>query len=136
MIRIIIPSLFFFSLLIGCTSAEEFIALDNHEWKVTSIMGNTINPGKQPGGFPTINFSDNNKLFGSTGCNKFVGSFKQDKNTISLEPGAVTKMFCPDSPEQDFLSAIRKVSSFKLEGNVLKLLDGSTDLMTLVPAEK
>lgn len=136
MIRIIIPSIFLFSLFIGCTGAEKIVDLENHEWTVTTIMGKTINPGNKPGGSPTINFSDNNKLFGSTGCNKFIGSFKRDKNTISLEPGAVTKMFCPDSPEQEFLSAIRKVSSFNLEDDVLKLLDGSTTLMTLVPAEK
>ena len=133
MIRIIIPSIFLFSLLIGCTSAEKIVDLENHEWIVTSIMGKTINPGNQPGGSPTINFSDNNKLFGSTGCNRFIGSFKLDKNSISLEPGAVTKMFCPDSPEQEFLSAVRKVSGFKFEGETLKLLNGSTTLMTLVP---
>ena len=136
MIRIIIPSIFLFSLFIGCTGSGKIVALENNEWIVTSIMGKTINPGNQPDGFPIINFSDNNKLFGSTGCNKFIGSFKLDKNNISLEPGAVTKIFCPDSPEQEFLSAIRKVSVFKFEGETLKLLNGSTTLMTLVPAEK
>ena len=136
MIRIIIPSIFLFTFFIGCTGAEKIVDLENHEWTVTSIMGKTINPGNQPGGSPTINFSDNNKLFGSTGCNKFIGSYKLDKNSISLEPGAVTKMFCPDSPEQEFLSAVRKVSGFKLEGETLKLLNGSTTLMTLVPSEK
>jgi len=136
MIRIIIPSIFLFSLFIGCTGAEKIVGLENHEWTVTSILGKTINPGNKPGGSPTINFSDNNKLFGSTGCNKFIGSFKLDKNSISLEPGALTKMFCPDSPEQDFLSAVRKVTRYKFEGEALKLLDGSTTLMTLVPAGK
>jgi heat shock protein HslJ len=136
MIRITIPSIFLFLLFIGCTGAEKINELGNHEWKVTSIMGKSINPGNQPDGFPIINFSDNNKLFGSTGCNKFIGSFKLDKNSISLEPGALTKMFCPDSPEQDFLSAVRKVTRYKFEGEALKLLDGSTTLMTLVPAGK
>ncbi len=63
-------------------------------------MGKKINPGNQPDGFPTLNFGNNNKLFGSTGCNRFIGSFKTDKNLISLEPGAVTKMHCQNSPEE------------------------------------
>ena len=136
MTRILVLPLIILSLLISCTTSEKITDLENNEWKVTSIMGKSINPGNQPDGFPIINFSDNNKLFGSTGCNKFIGSFKLDKNSISLEPGALTKMFCPDSPEQDFLSAVRKVTRYKFEGEALKLLDGSTTLMTLVPAGK
>ncbi len=136
MTRILVLPLIILSLLISCTTSEKITDLENNEWKVTSIMGKTINPGNQPDGFPIINFSDNNKLFGSTGCNKFIGSFKLDKNSISLEPGALTKMFCPDSPEQDFLSAMRKVTNYRFDGHTLNLLNGTKTIMSLVPSSK
>ncbi|KAB2844537.1 MAG: META domain-containing protein, partial [Ignavibacterium sp.] len=66
----------------------------------------------------------------------FIGSFKTDKNLISLEPGAVTKMHCQNSPEEAFLSAIKRVKEFKLEGNTLTLLNKSETIMTLIPLGK
>lgn len=124
------------SFISACSSPDLLTNLSDNEWKVISIMGKKINPGNQPDGFPTLNFGNNNKLFGSTGCNRFIGSFKTDKNLISLEPGAVTKMHCPNIPEETFLSAIKRVKEFKLEGNTLTLLNKSETIMTLIPLGK
>jgi heat shock protein HslJ len=124
------------SIISACGSPDLLTNLSDNEWKVISIRGKDINPGNQPKNFPTLNFGNNNKLFGSTGCNRFIGSFKADKNNISLEPGAVTKMYCQDSPEEAFLSAIKLVKEFKLEGNTLTLLNRSEKIMTLIPLKK
>lgn len=124
------------SIISACSNADLITNLSDKEWKVISIKGKAINPGNQPDGFPTLNFGSNNKLFGSTGCNRYIGSFKIDKNLISLQPGAVTKMYCDDSPEDAFLSAVKQVSEFKLEGNTLALLNGSKSIMQLIPIEK
>ena len=136
MIKIIISLSVMISIISACSNADLVTNLSDKEWKVISIKGKTINPGNQPDGFPTLNFGSNNKLFGSTGCNRYIGSFKIDKNLISLEPGAVTKMYCDDSPEDAFLSAVKQVSEFKFEGNTLTLLNGSKAIMQLIPIEK
>jgi len=136
MIKIIISLSVMLSIISACSNADLITNLSDKEWKVISIKGKAINPGNQPDGFPTLNFGSNNKLFGSTGCNRYIGSFKIDKNLISLQPGAVTKMYCDDSPEDAFLSAVKQVSEFKLEGNTLALLNGSKSIMQLIPIEK
>lgn len=136
MIKIVISLSVMLSIIFACSNADLITNLSDKEWKVISIKGKAINPGNQPDGFPTLNFGSNNKLFGSTGCNRYIGSFKIDKNLISLEPGAVTKMYCDDSPEDAFLSAVKQVTEFKLEGNTLTLLNGSKAIMQLIPIEK
>ncbi len=136
MIKIIISLSVMLSIISACSNADLVTNLSDKEWKVISIKGKAINPGNQPDGFPTLNFGSNNKLFGSIGCNRYIGSFKIDKNLISLEPGAVTKMYCDDSPEDAFLSAVKQVTEFKLEGNTLTLLNGSKAIIQLIPIEK
>ncbi len=130
-------SLFAFMILVnGCSSADLLTQLGGKEWNVTSIMGKTLTAEEQKNGLPSLNFSDNGKLFGSTGCNTFTGSYKLSGTSLSLEPGSMTKMFCPESTEQDFLNAINKVTNVKMDGSTLKLLNGTTNMMTLIPKAK
>ena len=126
-------SLFIFMILIyGCSSSDSVTQLGGKEWNVTSIMGKTLTAEDLTNGTPSLNFSDNGKLFGSTGCNTFAGSYKLSGTSLSLEPGSMTKMFCPESTEQDFLTAIKQVTKFRLEGSTLNLLNGSNTVMNLV----
>ena len=76
-------------------------------------MGKSLNAADITKGLPSLNFSDNGKLFGSTGCNSFTGSYKLEGTKLSLDPGAMTKMMCPDNTEQDFLNAINQVTNIK-----------------------
>lgn len=133
MLKLFIPLFVVVLLFSSCSSADLLTQLSNKEWNATTLLSKTISANEQ---IPSINFGDNGKLFGSTGCNKFVGSFKLDGNSLSLDPGAITKMFCPDSPEQDFLSAIKQVTNLKLDGTTLNLLNGAITIMTLVPKTK
>lgn len=117
----------------GCSSADLLTQLSGKEWNVTSLLGKSLTGSEE---IPSINFGDNGKLFGSTGCNNFVGSFKLESTSLSLDPGAITKMFCPDSPEQDFLTAIKQVSNLKMDGSTLNLLNGANTVMSLIPKSK
>ena len=120
----------------GCSSANLLSQLTGNEWNVTSLLGKTLNPSDGLKVLPTINFTEDGKLFGSTGCNNFVGSFKLEGSSLSLDPGAITKMFCPDSPEQDFLTAVKQVTNFKMDGTALNLLNGSNPVISLLPKSK
>ena len=136
MLKLFIPLFAVVLLFSSCSSADLLTQLSGKEWNVTTLLGKTITGDENSGKMPSINFGDSGKLFGSTGCNNFVGSFKLESTTLSLDPGAITKMFCPDSPEQDFLSAIKQVTNLKLDRTTLNLLNGANTVMTLVPKTK
>jgi len=120
----------------SCTTADILTQLGGKEWNVTSLLGKTLIADDMIKGLPSLNFSENGKLFGSTGCNNFTGSYKLDGTKVSFNPGAMTKMFCPESTEQDFLKAINEVTNVKMDGNTLNLLNGSNTVMSLVPKSK
>jgi heat shock protein HslJ len=133
MLRTIVSYVVVLIVISGCSSADLLSQLYGKEWNVTSILGKTLTNGSNIEKLPSINFGDNGKLFGSTGCNNFIGSYKLSGTLLTLEPGALTKMFCPDSPEQEFLNAIRQVTNVKVDGSTLNLLNGANTVMTLVP---
>ncbi|HEX9252210.1 MAG TPA: META domain-containing protein [Ignavibacteriaceae bacterium] len=120
----------------ACSTAGSITKLDDTEWSVTSLLGKTLKADDMMKGLPSLNFSENGKLFGSTGCNNFTGSYKLDGTKLSIDPGAMTKMFCPGDTEQDFLKAISRITNYKLEGNTLNLLDGTNAVMKLAPKSK
>lgn len=123
-------------ILNSCSSADLLTQLGDKEWNVTSLLGNTLNANDSEKGLPSLNFSEDGKLFGSTGCNNFTGSYKLDGTKLSLNPGAMTKMFCPGDTEQNFLKAINQVTNLKMDGSSLNLLNGTNTVMSLAPKEK
>lgn len=120
----------------ACSSGDHLTQLVGTEWNVTSLLGKSLNAADITKGLPSLNFSDNGKLFGSTGCNSFTGSYKLEGTKLSLDPGAMTKMMCSDNTEDVFLSAINQVTNVKLDGNTLNLLNGSNTVMSLIPKTK
>lgn len=123
-------------ILNSCSSADLLTQLGDKEWNVTSLLGNTLNVNDLEKGLPSLNFSEDGKLFGSTGCNNFTGSYKLDGTKLSLNPGAMTKMFCPGDTEQNFLKAINQVTNLKMDGSTLNLLNGTKTVMSLMPKSK
>jgi len=120
----------------SCSTTDLINQLGGKEWNVKSIMGKTLTANDLANGTPSLNFSDNEKLFGSTGCNTFAGSYKLSGTSMTLEPGSMTKMFCPERTEQDFLKAINKVTNFKMDSSTLNLLNSATIVMSLIPKAK
>ena len=119
----------------GCGSTNNLnmlSALTGKSWKLNSLMGSPLNMKNFPMGLPGINFGNDGKINGSTGCNNFNGSFKMDKSAVSLDPGAMTRKFCEGSGETDFLNAIKQVNKMKMDGNVLKMMNGSKELLSFI----
>jgi heat shock protein HslJ len=125
--------LFFF---ISCSSSKvqnTSGSLTANKWEVVSIAGKTLDANATKMGIPFVVFSSDNGFNGNTGCNTFVGSYKLENGKLSLEPGAITKMFCVDAPEMEFLSAIKQTSGYKITYGELMLLRGTTELMKFIP---
>ena len=107
--------------------------LTQNSWVVNSISGKKLDASASMKGLPSMNFSNDGKLTGSTGCNNFNGNFKLDGMGVKLNPGTMTRMACPGNGEADFLSAVQQVTNLKLNGNTLSLLNGTNEVMSLVP---
>ena len=136
MLRILLVLVIVAFVLNSCGPSDLVSQIGDKEWNVTSIFGKTLDANETMKGLPSVNFGENGKLFGSTSCNNFNGSFKLDGTSLTLDPGAITKMFCPESYEQDFLSAVKQVTNVKIDGSTLNLLNGANPVMTLVPKVK
>ena len=129
--------LLFTALIInGCSSGNKVTELIEGRWSVISLLGKTITTDETEKGFPSINFGENGKFFGSTGCNNYTGFFNINGNSISMNPGSMTKMMCPGNVEQNFLNAIKQTRNFKFNGDKLILLNKAKEVMSLVEGKK
>ena len=120
-------------ILSACGPADMLTELSSNSWNVSSLNGKSLESENTIKGLPFLTFSDNGKLFGSTGCNNFTGSYKLTGTKLDLNLGALTKMMCPGDTEQNFINAIKKVTNIKMDGGTLNLLNGTNTVMSLVP---
>lgn len=108
-------------------------SLTSNKWELVSLAGKTLSADAVKMGTPFVMFSSDKGFTGHTGCNTFVGSYKLENGKLSLEPGAITKMYCGDSPETEFLSALKQTTGYKISGGELSLLNGTVELMKFFP---
>ena len=97
--------------------------LPNTYWRLVRL-------GKEPvlvapeGREPHLRFLPaENRLQGSTGCNRLMGSYEQDGTKLRFGAVATTRMACPDgtAPEQDFVQALEATRRFNIVGSHLEL---------------
>ncbi len=117
--------------MIGCNSSAVFVPEDDllkNEWIVTSIDG-LDSPFT---GRVTLRFStDPNTVSGRAACNMFTAGYNLGENSITFDQVASTKMMCPDiNTETAFFSALRKVTSYRLQDGNLIFLENEKPLIT------
>lgn len=106
--------------------------LTGNTWELASLLGKNLDLSQFAAGIPSLNFQDAGKLAGFSGCNNFNGGFALEGTGLNIDPGAMTRKACPGTGEQDFISALNKVSNLKVDKDKLTLLDGASELMTLI----
>jgi heat shock protein HslJ len=104
--------------------------LYGRRWKLAEIRGDRIASSE-----PYIEFDSERKaLSGHTGCNRMFGSFEITGNRITLSRVGSTRMAClrPDlqTLETDFTQALREVTRFEIQGDILRLFGGGRLLLT------
>jgi heat shock protein HslJ len=80
----------------------------------------------QPNREPHMVFTAEDRISGSTGCNRFTGTYQQDGTALKFSPLAVTKMACPpplDALERSFLQAMAATAKVRESGKTIELLD-------------
>ncbi len=76
---------------------------------------------------PHITFNAENRVSGSDGCNRLMGSYLLDGDKLTLEEMAGTKMACAEGAEQTqaFNEALAKVASYSVHSDQLELRDAT-----------
>lgn len=107
----------------GCASNGK---LENRKWYLLEIEGDesiiNINDKK-----PFIEFDlQSNKIGGNATCNNFFANYSIDGQSIKLGTIATTMMSCTDDTKQEyrFLQALKRVDSYRIEGENLYLYEG------------
>ena len=102
--------------------------LEGKTWKLATINGQPPAPGSQV----TITFNDG-KVAGSTGVNHFGGNYRANGASITLSDIASTMMASTDpalnTQEQTLLSALQGQITYRVSGNQLELISGTTTLI-------
>ena len=80
-------------------------------WIKTEYNNDTVKEPAEKDAF-TLSFSDG-RVQGTTDCNSFNGAYSLGDRKIHFDDKfAMTRMFCPDSQEKEFVAMLLEVDSF------------------------
>jgi len=122
----------------GCTSSVKpspnatsttspALQLEGTTWKLTSLATETGVNNTLPNTTITAIFDDGN-VTGSSGCNRYFGSYQLNKTEINFGQVGSTLMFCADpdgvmTQETTYLLLLKDVASYAISNNELTLSD-------------
>ena len=122
----------------GCTSSvkpspnatsttSSALQLEGTTWKLTSLATETGVNNTLPNTTITAIFDDGN-VTGSSGCNRYFGSYQLNKTEINFGQVGSTLMFCADpdgvmTQETTYLLLLKDVASYAISNNELTLSD-------------
>lgn len=102
------------------------VQLQNHTWVATHIGNTEIKTNENTRHMPSLQFNAaTQRITGTDGCNRLMGSYEAGRDTLTLSPMASTKMACVDNAHtaQKFNEALSKVANYQVFAQTLKLLD-------------
>lgn len=104
-------------------------ALDNTYWKLLTLQGKAVPRLEKEA---HIILQSQGKLAGSGGCNRLMGSWKQDGAQLRISQVGSTRMACKGagaSTESAMLKMLGRVASWRIHGDQLELLDAKGKLL-------
>jgi heat shock protein HslJ len=108
-------------------------------WNLVSYAGadGTQTPAVSEPSVGTVTFLVGGELFGSTGCNRFTGTYEQSGADLSITTGAMTEMACPGpagEQETAVIAALARVAAAAVASDRLVLKDSQgAELLTYAP---
>ena len=112
----------------GPAKAKPDAALVGTYWRAVEIDGSPVTPQSKKREAHLVLMSEGKRVSGSTGCNRFTGTFEQTATGFRFSKMAATKMACPpplDAQERAFLQALNVTATVRISGNTLELMDSS-----------
>ena len=117
------------------TSRDATTELPGTSWTLVELDGEEP-VGEMP---PSITFTDEGGVTGSTGCNTFNGEVTIEGSELSFGPLATTRMACVDpaasDQEQAFLLAMENVTGYTIDSEGRLVLEGGASLTFEVAPE-
>lgn len=121
-------------------AAVEPTALEDIEWQASGInngKGGVLSTANTH--LTTAVFSDGT-VSGSTGCNRYNGTYDIEGDQIVFGPAAATRKFCAEpegimEQEQQFLAALGRASTFQVTPGKLELRDEKGSLQVSFSAD-
>lgn len=93
-------------------------------WLVEDIAGHGVIDRSRS----TISFSDEGRVYGSSGCNQFSGAAEIRGRTLDFGPLSTTRRACAEAlmdQEHRVLAALDAVERYRVQGTSLVLADAS-----------
>ena len=114
--------------ILGVPSAQAEVTLENTSWEMT-YLGDM--PVRKTGSMlmrPMLTLTSGaRRMSGSGGCNEVRGDYKLSGDQLTFgETMVITVIHCPGrlmEMEKTFLDALQRVKHWKIEGQLLTLLD-------------
>ena len=106
-----------------CQNPYSKAKLQNTYWKLTRINSKPVALTKSNAREAHM-ILGNTEIKGHSGCNRFNGKIDIKGNKISaVGPMMMTRMFCKGSVENEFMSVLQGMHSYKLEGEYLEVFN-------------
>ncbi len=123
--------------LSACSASQQGSGgdLTGSVWSLTELAGKPLVSGSGI----TAQFSSDGKVSGSTGCNRYSGSYTASGNSIAFpSPLATTMMMC-DAPvmeqETAYLNALSQAKTYSVKSDQLTLFDDSGSILGVYQAQ-
>jgi copper homeostasis protein (lipoprotein) len=96
-------------------------------WTATQLDGRPVPPPAIPSRAAHLVFEAAGRVAGSDGCNRVLGSYQVNGNSIGFGRMASTQMACPDTGETEraFHDALSRARAWRILGDRLELYDGT-----------
>lgn len=140
--RLILLILFVATLAISCKTTVqtkdqinqgEPDLLFQHRWMLAELNGFPVRIARTP--YLSFSLGDDRRIYGFAGCNQFKGTFELgDKHSIRFTRSMMTRMACPDTIENVFLTMIDSSDAWSVSENSLLLKNGRTVIGRFIPA--
>lgn len=106
-------------------------SLEDREWFLVKIANRNSPMPLPPAGHPTMRFWSTGQISGSAQCTRIAGRFTKNGHALTLPAIAAMGQACgPNAPSSaPFLSALGQVSTYRLLGDWLDLLDRDGHLL-------
>ena len=111
------------ALLAGACTATPPTALINTKWIATEVAGQPVVEGARS----WLEFSQDGRVTGHGGCNRYSGNAKFDDSSLRFDGVAATKMACANPAAMDqenrLFAAYDATRTYRMEGKNVLLLD-------------
>ncbi|MGR4069663.1 META domain-containing protein [Billgrantia sp. C5P2] len=117
--------------LMGCTGMERPMThnepLENTYWKLTRVGDVTPVAVDNQREAHFVLHTEENRVAGSTGCNRLAGSYRLENDALSFGPLVTTRMACLEEGDTEpaFLGALEATATWQIDGQALTLRDES-----------